>query len=241
MSSRAQSNNKRSFNRGGRDRGRGRGGGRGRGRGYRGRRNYRRRNDKMDLKPKEPEIKCRTKEDIINEQEIKIEKMMQYYEDNEKNPKLPIIPSGEIKKITGDIKTFNSKLYEDDGWACETDADGKTYFTHPYSELKYPVIYKKFGNDEYIAVPGYREDADIRGNSICKEPSRSNPLPWYFSELTYKTIMNKNGSYNVKQNSYSDFWRSRRGKRRVKYHYYIKKREEKKKMYGKKTEESLLK
>ena len=53
--------------------------------------------------------------------------------------------------------------------------------------------------------------------------------------------MNVDGSFNVKQNSYSDFWHSRRGKRRIKYHYYMKKREETKKLYNKKTEESLLK
>ena len=228
MNSRTNSNNKRSFNRGGRGRGRGRGRG-----GYR--RNYRRK-DKMELKPKAPEIKCRSSDDIRHEQAVKIEKMMQYYEDNEKTPVLPVLSCGENKSTMKSIKKFTSKLYDDDGWTLEENDKGERYFTHPYSELKYPILYKKFGKNEYLEVPGYREDSDIRGNSINKEPNKANPLPWYFSELTYSPKINSNGSFNIEQSSYSDFWRSRRGKRRINYHYYMKKREEKRQLYESKKE-----
>ena len=226
MSSKTNTN-KRSFNRGGRGRGRGR---------RDNRRNYRNRKNKMELKPKAPEIKCRSSDDIRHEQAVKIEKMMQYYEDNEKTPVLPTLATGENKYLLKSMKRFTSKLYEDDGWTLEENEKGERYFTHPYSELKYPIIYKKFGKNEYLEVPGYREDSDLRGNSINKEPNRANPLPWYFSELTYRSNMNSDGSFNVEQNSYSDFWKSRRGKRRMKYHYYIKKRDEKKKLYESKNE-----
>ena len=194
----------------------------------------------MEIKPKAPEIKCRTSDDIKHEQASKIEKMMQYYEDNEKTPRLPILTSGETNNTMKSMKKFTSKLYEDDGWTLEENEKGDRYFTHPYSDLKYSLIYKKFGENEYLEVPEYREDSDVRGNSINKEPNKANPLPWYFSELTYRSKMNFDGSFNVDQSSFSDFWRSRRGKRRINYHYYMKKREEKKQLYESNKESSKL-
>ena len=95
-------------------------------------------------------------------QAVKIEKMMQYYEDNEKTPVLPVLSCGENKSTTKSIKKFTSKLYDDDGChlSLEENDKGERYFTHPYSELKYPILYKKFGKNEYLEVPGYREDSD---------------------------------------------------------------------------------
>ena len=78
--------------------------------------------------------------------------MMQYYEDNGNSS---IACNGlvvENKSTTKSIKKFTSKLYDDDGWTLEENDKGERYFTHPYSELKYPILYKKFGKNEYLEV-----------------------------------------------------------------------------------------
>jgi hypothetical protein len=113
----------------------------------------------------------------------------------------------------------------------ERNEDGEEYFTHPYSELKFPVSYKQFGDGNFIPVPQYLRETDVPGNSISREPNKSNPMAWYFSELTYNPKMNVNMSYTNEQFKFQEFWDTRRGKRREKYHYYMEKRLQKRRLY----------
>jgi len=113
----------------------------------------------------------------------------------------------------------------------ERNENGEEYFTHPYSELRFPVSHKQFRNENFVPVPQYLRETDVPGNSISREPNKSNPMSWYFSELTYNPKMNTNMSYTTEQFRFQEFWDTRRGKRREKYHNYIEKRVQKKKLY----------
>ena len=67
-----------------------------------------------------------------------------------------------------ELKDFNTKLYEDDGWTLERNENGEEYFTHPYSELRFPVSHKQFRNENFVPVPQYLRETDVPGNSISR-------------------------------------------------------------------------
>ena len=102
--------------------------------------------------------------------------MMQYYEDNGKTPVLPVLSCGENKTTTKSIKKFTSKLYDDDGWTLEENDKGERYFTHPYSELKYPILYKNLEKMNIWKFFIIEDSLIFRGNSINKEPNKANPF-----------------------------------------------------------------
>lgn len=224
------------------------------GRSNRGRRRYqnRRNNGKYNktFVKKEPEIKCRTKEEMKHDQEQKILKMQYYYEDNNLKPKLPTL---QLNKKNTYLDKQISKLKNqviNDGWELHNETDeNNSYFTHPYSNLQFPVIYKKYYHDveitkndgkktivkelyEKVALPKFIEEADINNNSLIKKPTHSNELPWFFSEITYKTELLDNVlKHDILKYTYNDFWTTRRGKRTEKYNIYMQKRQEKKKLF----------
>ena len=186
-------NMKSSSNRGRNSRGRtnrGRGG-----RSNRGRRNYNNRN-KTFVK-KEPEIKCRTREEMKHEQQQKILKMQYYYEDNDLKPKLPTLQLNKKNTYLDKEILKLKKQVINDGWELHNENDeNNSYFTHSYSNLRFPVIYKNYYHDveitkkngektivkkvyEKVALPKFLEEADKNNNSLTKKPSASNELPWF--------------------------------------------------------------
>ena len=225
---------------------RGRGGRPNRGRGRYSNRRYNKKFNKTFVK-KMPEIKCRTREEMKHEQEQKILKMQYYYEDNNIKPIIPTLQLNKKKSYLDKKIMILEKKVSNDGWKLQEEGN-ELYFTHPYSNLLFPVIYKTFYHNvereiegkktivkeiyKRVALPNFIEETDINNNSLTKRPTGSNELPWYFSEMTYKSdVMNNKLLYEVNKFTYNDFWETRRGKRREKYNIYMQKRMEKKKLY----------
>ena len=233
MSSRSQ--NKNTFNKGGR----GRSGGRGRGRGRGGGRRYnnRRYNNSAPIrkapeKPMTPMEKLRATNmpayvRIVQAKRID-EMENKYIEDKfDEKPKIPYIPTGF---------TYNSGTKDADSVSRELGEAGWNYqdgvFLHPYTTAKIHNKVRKNCRDGVISLPMYDSYMDEKG--VSSNIMNSDNIPVYFSENTY-VCESCPGSmaYNIKQHKFNDFWNTRRGKRTMKKYAYQENRQKRKEMYNK--------
>ena len=235
MSSRSQ--NKNTFNKGGRGRSGGRGRGRGRGRGGGRRYNNRRYNNsapirKAPVKQLTPMEKLRATNmpayvRIVQAKRID-EMENKYIEDKfDENPKIPYIPTAFTHNSGAKDADSVSRELGEAGWNYQ---DGE--FLHPYTTAKIHKKVRKTCSDGVISLPIY--DAHMDEQGVSSNIMNSDNVPVYFSESTY-ICESCPGSmaYNIKQHNFQDFWDTRRGKRTMKKYAYQEQREKRKEMYNK--------
>ena len=113
----------------------------------------------------------------------------------------------------------------DNGWLLEEDEEsrnsesvygGNKYFTHAtYRGKKFPVHTHFLSTGATIMLPLVPQDEDPKGLG-CSIHVETNGM-----------------SYEARSNRWVSFYEDRKGKRRLKYNYYLSEREKKKKEYEK--------
>lgn len=142
----------------------------------------------------------------------------------------PFLPRACPTNFDGDMERKRKKVMKNlQEWELVKDeVTGYKYYKHPYSKTKFGVIRMYFKDGSSLEVPRYERECDEPGNSgfkVVKENGRDKKI--YLSELTY--VYAADG--RVVQNNMDDFYKSRKGKRYLKYQQYRRKRYEKKRAY----------
>lgn len=142
----------------------------------------------------------------------------------------PFLPRTCPMNFDGDMERKRKKALKNlQEWELMEDkVTGYKYYKHSYSKTKFGVIRMYFKDGTYLEVPRYEKECDEPGNSgfkVVKENGRDKKI--YLSELTYVYA----GDGRVVQNNMEDFYKSRKGKRYLKYQQYRRKRYEKKRAY----------
>ena len=140
------------------------------------------------------------------------------------------IPKSCPKNFDGEIEKKKRRVEKNlQEWELiEDKVTNYKYYKHAYSKTKFGVLRMHFKDGTYIDVPRYEMECDEPGNSgfkVVKENGRDKKI--YLSELTYK--IGEDG--RVVQHSMNDFYKTRKGKRYLKYQQYRRKRYEKKRAY----------
>lgn len=150
-----------------------------------------------------------------------------YYPDDNSifvnKPYIPTINNNTFFIQEKKAEALKKSLYDSIGWELKFDKNSnRYYFKHPYSTIEYPVGWKYFGPYK-VMIPQYISQSDSHECSTNKKPNDKYSLPWYFSELTY--------NYQGHIHDFSDFNKTRRGKRALKKIKYFNKRYERNKLF----------
>jgi hypothetical protein len=160
----------------------------------------------------------------------RISEMEQKYIDDacQEKPKLPYLPTSFNIKCNHPKGDNVRKELGDLGWNYHNGE-----FLHPYTTAKIHTVHEKICDGGRILVPGYDSYMDETG--VSSNIMNADNMPQYFSENTYVTRVQPGGSmtYELEQHKFSDFWRTRRGKRTEKKFIYMEKRKKRKEEFVK--------